>query len=100
MSTTESERHELYELAKHEVGDRFAELMMKSLPEHPYRLATKDDLLLVEAGLRTDMAEMEIRLVTRIHDEITSSTRTVVLSLVSSVTALAIANTLTVAFVR
>lgn len=100
MSTTDAERHELYELAKDHVNHRFAELMINSLPQDPDRFATKDDLALQTAELRTEMATLRNELVDRIHTEITTSTRTVVLSLVSSVTALAIANTLTVAFVR
>ena len=55
MSTTENERLELYELAKHEVGDRFAELTMKSLPPEPDDLARKVDLAAVHTDLRAEI---------------------------------------------
>lgn len=151
MSTTETERHELYELAKNHVNGRFAELMIKSLPNEPERLATKDDVAFAQAATRADMAEMraelkgdmaelrtelkgdmaelrtelqgdmaELRaelhgglaavrlemaemrtdLVDRIDTATSRSTRTIVLSLVGSVTAMSIANTLTLALIR
>ena len=151
MSATEAERHELYELAKQHVSDRYAELIMKSLPPEPERLATKDDVAFAQSATRADMAEMrtdmagmrtelktdmadlsaelrkdmadlktelktdmadlstELRgdmaamraeLVDRIESATTRSTRTIVLSLVGSVTAMSIANTLTIALTR
>ena len=107
MSATEAERHELYELAKQHVNDRYAELILKSLPPEPERLATKDDVALAQAAtradmaeLRTDMAMLETRLVDRIDSATTKSTRTIVLSLVGSVTAMSIVNTLTIALTR
>ena len=162
MSATEAERHELYELAKRHVNDRYAELMLKSLPPEPDRLATKDDVAFAQAAtradladvrtelktdmvelrtelktdmvelrtelktdmaelrtelktdmadLRTDMAEfraemktdmagLRAELVDRIESATTRSTRTIVLSLVGSVTAMSIANTLTIALTR
>lgn len=166
MSATEAERHELYELAKTHVNDRYAELIMKSLPSEPDRLATKDDVAFAQsatradmaglrtelqgdmaalsgdlrgemaelrtelkgemaelrtelkgdmAGLRTElkgemaelrteltgeMAGMRAELVDRIETATTRSTRTIVLSLVGSVTAMSIANTLTIALTR
>ncbi|WP_436794824.1 hypothetical protein [Actinospongicola halichondriae] len=133
MSATEAERHELYELARHHVNDRYAELMMKSLPPEPERLATKDDVAFAQAATRADMAElrtelkgdmaemrvelkgdmaemrvelkgdmaeMRAELVDRIEAATTRSTRTIVLSLVGSVTAMSIANTLTIALTR
>jgi hypothetical protein len=103
MSMTEPERHELYELAKHDVGERFAELMIKALPPEPHRLATKDDVALTAAelrtemadlrtemaGLRTDMADLRTELKTEIRDLTTQQTRTLMLGLVGSITALA-----------
>lgn len=122
MSATEAERHELYELARNHVNDRYAELIMKSLPSEPDRLATKDDVAFAQAATRADMADMrtelkgdmaELRtelkgdmaamraeLVDRIETATTRSTRTIVLSLVGSVTAMSIANTLTIALTR
>lgn len=58
MSMTESERHELYELAKHHVNDRYAELMIKALPPDPATLATKDDLAVLGSGLRAEIAAL------------------------------------------
>lgn len=144
MSATEAERHELYELARTHVNDRYAELIMKSLPSEPDRLATKDDVAFAQSATRADMADMrteltvemgalrtelkgdmaELRtelngdmaalsadlrgemtqlraeLVDRIETATTRSTRTIVLSLVGSVTAMSIANTLTIALTR
>ncbi len=58
MSTTENERLELYELAKQEVGERFARLMMRALPPEPRELATKGDVALVRSDLRAEMADL------------------------------------------
>lgn len=97
MSMTEPERHELYELAKRDVSERFAELMIKALPHDPERLATKDDLavlgseLRVEmADLRVEMAQLRTELKTEMRDLTTGQTRTMMLGLVGSVTALAV----------
>jgi ribosomal protein L29 len=65
---TEIERHELYETAKREVSDRFAELMMSSLPPHPDRLATKDDVVVVGGQLRAEMADLRTELRTEMAD--------------------------------
>jgi hypothetical protein len=96
MSMTEPERHELYELAKHDVGERFAELMIKALPPDPHRLATKDDVALMGAELRTEMAvlrtemaDLRTELKTEIRDLTTQQTRTLMLGLVGSITTLA-----------
>ena len=82
--STETERHEFYEIAKHQVSDRFAELLMKSLPPEPERLATKDDLRVLGAELRTEMAELR----TEMRDLTTGQTRALMLGLVGSITAL------------
>ena len=58
MPMTEPERHELYELAKHHVNDRFADLMISALPPDPSRLAGKDDVAARGSDLRTEMAEL------------------------------------------
>lgn len=79
MSTTENERLELYELAKHEVGDRFAELMMKSLPPEADELIRKQDLDRAADALRIEMRDLTV-----------GQTRTLMLGMVGSVTALAI----------
>jgi hypothetical protein len=101
MSMTEPERHELYELAKRDVSERFAELMIKALPPDPQRLATKDDLAVLGSELRAEMAELRTDLrvemaqlrtefKTEMHDVTTAQTRTMMLGLVGSVTALAV----------
>ncbi len=112
MSMTEPERHELYELAKRDVSERFAQLMIKALPPDPERLATKDDLAVLGsdlrremadlrsdlrsemADLRTDlrveMAQLRTEFKTEMHDVTTAQTRTMMLGLVGSVTALAV----------
>jgi len=84
---TEIERLELYETAKREVSDRFAELMMMtSLPPQPDRLATKDDLAVLGAELRAEMADLRVEM----RDLTSQQTRTLLLGLVGSITALAI----------
>jgi hypothetical protein len=108
MSMTEPERHELYELAKRDVSERFAELMIKALPPDPERLATKDDLALLGgdlrremaelrgdlrtemADLRTEMADLRTDVKTEMRDLTSGQTRTMMLGLVGSVTALAV----------
>lgn len=77
--STEIERHELYEIAKQEIGERFAELMMKSLPPETERLATREDLAVLGGELRVEMRELTA-----------GQTRTLMLGLVGSVTALSI----------
>lgn len=83
---TEIERLELYETAKREVSDRFAELMMSSLPPQPDRLATKDDLAILGAELRADMVAVRVEM----RDLTSQQTRTLLLGLVGSITSLAI----------
>jgi hypothetical protein len=112
MSMTEPERHELYELAKRDVSERFAQLMIKALPQDPERLATKDDLAVLgselraemsdlrgdlraemadlRGDLRAEMAQLRGELKTEMQDLTTGQTRTMMLGLVGSVTALAI----------
>lgn len=90
MATTEHERLELYELAKHEVGDRFAELMMKSLPPETDDLVRKADLAAVEQRLDARISVLGSELRVEIRDLTSAQTRTMMLGLVGSVTALAI----------
>ena len=112
MSMTEAERLELYELAKRQVGDRFAELMIKAVPADPERLATKDDLAVLGADLRTEtahlrtelrtemadlrtelkteMRDLRTELKTEMRDLTAQQTRTMTIGLVGSITALAI----------
>ena len=108
MSITDAERLELYELAKRQLGDRFAKLMIRAVPPDPDRLATKEDLavgfgalrtemadLRTElktdmAGLRTEMADLRTELKTEMRDLTVHQTRTMMLGLVGSVTALSI----------
>jgi hypothetical protein len=66
------------------VSERFAELMIKALPPDPHRLATKDDLAVLAAELRAEMAGLRVEM-----RELTSGqTRTMMLGLVGSITAL------------
>ena len=101
MSMTEPERHELYELAKRDVSERFAQVMIKALPPDPERLATKDDLAVLgselraemadlRGDLRVEMAQLRTELKTEMQDLTTGQTRTMMLGLVGSVTALAV----------
>ena len=95
--SAETERHELYELAKTHVNDRFAELIMNSLPPNVDNLATKDDVAVLGADLRTEMAELRTELRTEVaglrvemRDLTAGQTRTMTLGLVGSITALSI----------
>ena len=90
MPMTEPERHELYELAKHHVNDRFAEPMISALPPDPSRLATKDDPAVLGADLRAEMAELKESLRVEMRDLTSQQTRTLMVGLVLSITALAI----------
>jgi hypothetical protein len=90
MSMTEPERHELYELAKRDVSERFAELMIKALPHDVDRLATKDDLAVLGAELRREMAELRSDLRVEMRELTSSQTRTLMLGLVGSITALTV----------
>ncbi|HAS10202.1 MAG TPA: hypothetical protein DCS55_06745 [Acidimicrobiaceae bacterium] len=90
MSMTEPERHELYELAKRDVSERFAELMIKALPPDPQRLATKDDLAVLGSELRLEIAQLRTEMKTEMRDLTAGQTRTMMLGLVGSVTALTV----------
>jgi hypothetical protein len=90
MSMTEPERHELYELAKRDVSERFAELMIKALPHDVDRLATKDDLAVLGAELRREMADLRSDLRVEMRELTSSQTRTLMLGLVGSITALTV----------
>jgi len=125
MSMTEAERHELFELAKREVGVRFAELMIKAMPPEPERLATKDDLAVLGGNLRaemaalrtdlktemadlrtemadlrtelkTEMVELRLSVAGEIHDAFRAQTRALVFTLAVSVLLIALSNTLAV----
>jgi hypothetical protein len=150
MSDTDAARIELYEIAKQKVDERYAELLMKILPLDPDRSATKDDVQVLGADVRTAMADLGANLRTEmadlganlrtemadlrtemrtemadvrtemrtgfadvrteiadlrtevgaeIHGAVGAQTRTMVFSLVGSVTALAIANVVALGFV-
>jgi hypothetical protein len=80
--------------------------MIKALPPDPQRLATKDDLAVLGselraemadlrtevrtglAELRVEMAELRTEFKTEMHEVTTAQTRTMMLGLVGSVTAL------------
>lgn len=96
MPMTEAERHELYEIAKREVSDRFAELMINALPAGPERLATKDDLAVLGADLRTEMVELRLAVSGEIHQAFRAQTRSLVMALVASVLLMALGNTVAI----
>lgn len=83
MATTESERVELYELAEQGIGDRFAELMMRSLPPDPDDLACRSDVERVVGAAKSEL-RIGMRGLT------VGQTRTLTLGMVGSVTALTI----------
>ena len=64
--------------------------MISALPPDPSRLATKDDLAVLGADLRAEMAQLGGSLRVEMRDLTSQQTRTLMLGLVGSITALAI----------
>lgn len=68
----------------------------KNSPPDPERIASKDDVAVLGADLRTEMADLRTELRTdvgaQIHDATAAQTRTIVFGLFGSVTAMAVAN--------
>jgi hypothetical protein len=58
MATDESSRLHLYDCARTTWGDEAAGILMTTLPRDPDRFATKDDLLVLGAELRSEIAAM------------------------------------------
>lgn len=86
---------------KRDVSERFAQLMIKALPPDPQRLATKDDLAVfgselraemadLRGDLRVEMAQLRTELKAEMQDLTAGQTRTMMLGLVGSVTALTV----------
>ena len=55
MTIDEAARLHLYDQARSAFGDAAAETLMMALPRDPDRLATKDDLAVLEVNLRGEI---------------------------------------------
>ena len=91
MSVTERQRHELHEWAKR-VGDQeVAATLMELLPPVGWAdVATKRDLDHLGSQLRAELSEVRSELRVEMRDLTSQQTRTLMIGLVLSITALAI----------
>jgi hypothetical protein len=80
MAGDEGSRHHLYEQAKVAWGVDAAATLMTALPRDPDRFATKDDLAVLGAELRSEIGGLRVEL----HSEISGMTRTIMLGMVAS----------------
>lgn len=80
MAVDEAARLHLYEQARNAWGGDAADTLMHALPWDPDRTATKDDLAVLSAELRAEMAELRGEL----KSDIANSTRTVMFGMVAS----------------
>lgn len=80
MAVDEAARLHLYEQARNAWGGDAADTLMHALPWDPDRTATKDDLAVLSAELRAEMAEFRGEL----KSDIANSTRTVMFGMVAS----------------
>jgi hypothetical protein len=67
MTITETDRRRLHRALHASIGDE-ADILMNALPTDPDRLATRDDLRLQSAELRTDMGDLRTELRTGMAD--------------------------------
>lgn len=81
---TETDRRRLHR-ALHEKTGEEADILMNALPTDPDRLATRDDLQLLGADLRTEMVALGSTLRAEFHDATTGQTRTLLLGLIGTV---------------
>jgi hypothetical protein len=82
MSTTETDRLHLYEVARRQWDDSAATTLMNLLPPDADKLATKDDVALTTAVLRTDMADLRTEMAdlrTEVAHLVREQTRTIML---------------------
>ena len=89
MPLTERDRHDAYEALQQAFGDHTDTVIELLRPDHD-QLVTKEDLALGLAGVRTEMAELRTELKTEMRDLTSGQTRTMMLGLVGSITALSI----------
>lgn len=68
MAIDEAARLHLYERARDAWGDEAASTLMHALPRDPDRFATKDDVAVLGADLRTEIAELRGDLRTEIAE--------------------------------
>lgn len=96
MPLTERQRHDAYEALHQAFGDHTDTVIELLRPDHEH-LATREDLALGFADLRTEiadvrreMADLRAELRTEMRDLTAGQTRTMMLGLVGSVTALSV----------
>ena len=96
MPLTERQRHDAYEALHQAFGDHTDTVIDLLRPDHDH-LATREDLRLgltdvrVEINdVRVEMAELRTELKTEMRDLTTGQTRTMMLGLVGSITALTV----------
>jgi hypothetical protein len=107
MPLTERQRHDAYEALQQAFGDHTDTVIELLRPDHD-RLATREDVALgladvrreiaevrvemaeLRTELKTEMAHLRTELKTEMRDLTTGQTRTMMLGLVGSVTALAV----------
>ena len=65
-------------------------MRIKALPPDPQRLVTKDDLAVLGSELRLEIAQLRTEVKTDLRDLTAGKTRTLMLGLVGSVTALTV----------
>lgn len=80
MAVDEASRLHLYEQARNAWGGDAADTLMHALPWDPDRSATKDDLAVLSANLRAEMADIRGEL----KADIATSTRTMIYSTIVS----------------
>jgi len=113
MPLTERDRHDAYEALQQAIGDRTESVIELLRPDHD-RLATKQDLGVGLASLRTEMAELRTEMAdlrsdlrtgmadlrVQFNQDITAAfaaqTRTLVLGLIGAVVLVALSNALAV----
>ncbi len=95
MSLTERERHDAYEALQTAFGDSTDSVIRMFRTDHE-NLATKDDVAVATAVLRTEMAELRVQFSNDINSAFAAQTRTMTIGLVASVILIALTNTLTV----
>ena len=81
--TTSTDRLRLYEHARESWGDDTARTLMDLLPDDASQLATKADLAVLGAELRSEMADLRVDMAdlrSELHQALAEQTRTLVLT--------------------
>lgn len=95
MPLTERDRHAAYEALQQAFGDHTDAVIELLRPDHD-QLATKNDLAVGLAEIRTEMAGLRAQFNHDITTAFSAQTRTLVIGLVSAVILIALTNALAV----